>query len=85
VVAGAVIPDDPAVALSLLRGNPVVLENPGCDASQAFHTLVDNLIGVERPVSSLPMAAKPLRHFRQLSELGHRARVAAVASVRGDR
>jgi pilus assembly protein CpaE len=85
VVAGAVIPDDPAVALSLLRGNPVVLDNPRCDASQALQALVDNLIGVERPVSPSTMASKPLRHLRHLGELGHRARAVAMASVRGDR
>lgn len=85
VQAGAVIPDDPAVSLSLLRGNPVVLDNPRCDASQALQALVDNLIGAERPVSPSTMAPMPLRHLRHLGELGHRARAVAMASVRKDR
>ncbi len=85
VVSGPVIPEDPAVALSLLRGNPVVLDSPGCGASRAFQKLVDDLIGTEGPVPSVHMATRPSHRLSQLGELGHRVRTAAVASVRRSR
>ncbi len=48
VSAGAVIPVDPAVPQSLLRGNPVVLESPGSAAAVAFASLVDRLVGADQ-------------------------------------
>jgi len=68
VAAGASIPWDPAIPESLLRGNPVVLEFPGCAASLALMGVVDLLAGSNRPTALQPTGltwARQATHVRR--------------------
>jgi Flp pilus assembly CpaE family ATPase len=84
VPAGALIPDDPAVATSLVRGNPVVLEFPGSAAALAFAALVDGLTNMGEPGDSMAMAADaPSAAAQLMAQVAQRVRMTARAVVPG--
>jgi MinD-like ATPase involved in chromosome partitioning or flagellar assembly len=85
VAAGALIPDDPAVATSLVRGNPVVLEFPGSAAALAFSALVDGLTTVGQSGDSMAMAANGRSTTHLVVKVAQRMRIMARSIVAGSR